>query len=66
MTIGGTPESGKQAPGAGDETRTRGLNLGKVVLYQLSYPRTVLALSTAQTDTMVIRLALQQHKTNTP
>ena len=34
--------------GAGDETRTRGLNLGKVVLYQLSYPRTDLALDKAK------------------
>jgi hypothetical protein len=30
-----------QAPerGAGDETRTRDINLGKVALYQLSYTR---------------------------
>ncbi len=27
--------------GAGDETRTRDLNLGKVALYQLSYSRMV-------------------------
>ena len=26
-------------PGAGNETRTRDLNLGKVALYQLSYSR---------------------------
>jgi len=26
-------------PGAGDEARTRDLNLGKVALYQLSYSR---------------------------
>ena len=26
--------------GAGDESRTRDLNLGKVALYQLSYSRT--------------------------
>ena len=26
-------------PGAGDESRTRDLNLGKVALYQLSYSR---------------------------
>ena len=29
--------------GAGNEIRTRGLNLGKVALYQLSYTRTQLA-----------------------
>ena len=28
-------------PGAGDESRTRDLNLGKVALYQLSYSRIV-------------------------
>jgi hypothetical protein len=28
-------------PGAGNETRTRDLNLGKVALYQLSYSRMV-------------------------
>ena len=28
--------------GAGDEARTRDLNLGKVALYQLSYSRMVL------------------------
>ena len=27
--------------GAGDESRTRDLNLGKVALYQLSYSRTL-------------------------
>ena len=27
------------SPGAGDESRTRDLNLGKVALYQLSYSR---------------------------
>ena len=30
---------GKGKFGAGNETRTRDLNLGKVVLYQLSYSR---------------------------
>ncbi|SOT40507.1 hypothetical protein F01_310009 [Burkholderia cenocepacia] len=30
--------------GAGDESRTRDLNLGKVALYQLSYSRIVLHL----------------------
>ncbi len=30
--------------GAGDEARTRDLNLGKVALYQLSYSRIVLLL----------------------
>ncbi len=30
-------------PGAGDESRTRDLNLGKVALYQLSYSRVSLA-----------------------
>ena len=28
-------------PGAGDESRTRDLNLGKVALYQLSYFRKI-------------------------
>ena len=28
-------------PGAGDESRTRDLNLGKVALYQLSYSRII-------------------------
>ena len=28
-----------ELPGAGDESRTRDLNLGKVALYQLSYSR---------------------------
>ena len=33
-------ESPKREPfGAGDETRTRDINLGKVALYQLSYTR---------------------------
>jgi hypothetical protein len=32
-------------PGAGDESRTRDLNLGKVALYQLSYSRIFLLLS---------------------
>ncbi len=31
--------------GAGDESRTRDLNLGKVALYQLSYSRTATAYS---------------------
>ena len=35
-----------QKSGAGDEARTRDLNLGKVALYQLSYSR-VLLLTTA-------------------
>ena len=30
---------GKKENGAGDESRTRDLNLGKVALYQLSYSR---------------------------
>ena len=32
-------ETGPWKPGAGNETRTRDPNLGKVVLYQLSYSR---------------------------
>src|ERR1700754_5339914 len=32
-------------PGAGDESRTRDLNLGKVALYQLSYSRMILTAS---------------------
>ena len=31
--------TGKGKSGAGDESRTRDLNLGKVALYQLSYSR---------------------------
>ena len=36
--------------GAGDESRTRDLNLGKVALYQLSYSRFVSALCPAAED----------------
>ena len=36
---GGAPPSIDDVPGAGNETRTRDPNLGKVVLYQLSYSR---------------------------
>ena len=32
-------EFGRSIIGAGNETRTRDLNLGKVALYQLSYSR---------------------------
>jgi hypothetical protein len=32
-------ESHQSRTGAGDETRTRDINLGKVALYQLSYTR---------------------------
>ena len=32
-------QKGKKEFGAGDESRTRDLNLGKVALYQLSYSR---------------------------
>ena len=35
----------KQKIGAGNESRTRDLNLGKVALYQLSYSRFVFAKS---------------------
>ena len=35
------PLSTDEALGAGNETRTRDPNLGKVVLYQLSYSRRV-------------------------
>ena len=31
--------------GAGDEIRTRDINLGKVALYQLSYSRTAISLT---------------------
>ncbi len=41
--------------GAGDGIRTRGLNLGKVVLCQLSYPRTELHLLITQPRTDIIR-----------
>jgi hypothetical protein len=33
--------------GAGDEARTRDLNLGKVALYQLSYSRILLLITTS-------------------
>ena len=33
-------DSHQSKTGAGDETRTRDINLGKVALYQLSYTRT--------------------------
>ena len=32
-------DSGEEKNGAGDEIRTRDINLGKVALYQLSYSR---------------------------
>ncbi len=32
---------GRKETGAGDESRTRDLNLGKVALYQLSYSRII-------------------------
>ena len=35
------PPEGESNTGAGNETRTRDLNLGKVALYQLSYSRIV-------------------------
>ncbi len=46
-TISPSNKKGSEAsplPGAGDESRTRDLNLGKVALYQLSYSRIVLHL----------------------
>src|SRR5579863_10272139 len=36
--------------GAGDESRTRDLNLGKVALYQLSYSRVLLLLTSSATS----------------
>ena len=38
-TIKGPNRSGLHSNGAGNETRTRDPNLGKVMLYQLSYSR---------------------------
>jgi hypothetical protein len=38
--------------GAGDESRTRDLNLGKVALYQLSYSRAVLQNRSTQTSVL--------------
>ncbi len=35
----GTSEKNQNKDGAGNETRTRDLDLGKVALYQLSYAR---------------------------
>ena len=34
-------DSGEEKNGAGDEIRTRDINLGKVALYQLSYSRLI-------------------------
>ena len=42
--------------GAGNETRTRDPNLGKVVLYQLSYSRTEERYFNLSFDTVKIRL----------
>ena len=39
---------GRKETGAGDESRTRDLNLGKVALYQLSYSRTKSRFSSPQ------------------
>ena len=38
---GGPVRLARQPYGAGNEARTRDLNLGKVALYQLSYSRTI-------------------------
>jgi hypothetical protein len=38
--------------GAGDESRTRDLNLGKVALYQLSYSRAILQNHSSQTSVL--------------
>jgi hypothetical protein len=35
----GTPEFEQRRGGAGDETRTRDIQLGRLALYQLSYSR---------------------------
>jgi hypothetical protein len=42
MTIGHSWQTAKLKYGAGDETRTRDIFLGKEVLYQLSYTRVFL------------------------
>ncbi|ACC70042.1 hypothetical protein Bphy_0853 [Paraburkholderia phymatum STM815] len=39
------PQNAAFESGAGDESRTRDLNLGKVALYQLSYSRILLLFS---------------------
>ena len=44
--------------GAGNEARTRDLNLGKVALYQLSYSRTLRELGIVKFRPGMSRLAL--------
>ena len=39
--------------GAGDESRTRDLNLGKVALYQLSYSRIAKSANSTQSNNLV-------------
>ena len=45
-------------PGAGDESRTRDLNLGKVALYQLSYSRVREVHSSTSKDSVNTLLAI--------
>ena len=42
-----------QNDGAGDESRTRDLNLGKVALYQLSYSRIAKSANSTQSNNLV-------------
>ncbi|SIT49128.1 conserved hypothetical protein [Paraburkholderia ribeironis] len=49
-----------QKTGAGDEARTRDLNLGKVALYQLSYSRVVLLTAALLTATTLLLPPLLQ------
>ena len=42
-----------QEDGAGDESRTRDLNLGKVALYQLSYSRIAKSANSTQSNNLV-------------
>ena len=46
--------------GAGDESRTRDLNLGKVALYQLSYSRAERN-RTIQAEFLLVKLGLQKN-----
>jgi hypothetical protein len=57
VTQGITPKTSKS--GAGDESRTRDLNLGKVALYQLSYSR-IAFLSRRFAVLLLLRRAVHQ------
>ena len=50
--------------GAGDETRTRDINLGKVALYQLSYSRSLLLLHCLLVETQMSIKAISVPKSS--